>query len=117
MRARVEARRGFVQQQQFGIVKQRFGQAQTLLHAATETFDVRGALVRQVGQFQHVIDDRFALIGRDFVSSGEKVEVFPHFHVVVNAEKIGHIADDAAHFERVLGNVDAVHFDAARRRL
>ena len=53
-RARVEAARRLVQQQQFRIVHQHPRQAQALFHPARERIHLRVALVREVGQRKHV---------------------------------------------------------------
>ena len=52
---------------------------------------------RQAHQFQHVVHRFFPLRGRDFVARAEEIQVLGHLHVLIDAEKIGHVADDMAH--------------------
>src|SRR6185436_7118852 len=54
--ARVEAGRRLVEQQDLGIVDERVGEAQTLLHAAREALHVRVALVAEVDEIEEVAD-------------------------------------------------------------
>ena len=78
----------------FGVVNQDAGQAQPLLHAPAQCPDDRPAFFGQADQFQHIAHGFFALRGRDFVAGAEEIQVFGHFHVLVNAEEIRHVTDD-----------------------
>ena len=54
--ARVEAGGGLVEQQHLGVVDERVGEAQALLHAARQALDVGVALVGEVDQLEQVAD-------------------------------------------------------------
>jgi hypothetical protein len=88
-RARVEARRRFVQEQNLGVVDQRFGKAQALLHAAAEFLDVGVFLFGQRGQFEHVVNQAGPVNLGDAVRGGEKVQILPHLEVVVHPNASG----------------------------
>ena len=69
-----------------------------------KAFDLRLFFVAQIDQRQQIIDHAGAGVRRNVVTGGEEVEIFPHFHVVVDAEEVGHVADGAAHGARVVGD-------------
>ena len=107
---RVQAAGRLVQQQHLRIVQQHAGQAEPLGHAAGEAGDEGVALVAQVDQVEHVVADLAALRPLDAIGGGEELQVLDHLHVVVDAEEVGHVADQAADF---LGmGVDRVAADA-----
>ena len=81
---------------------QGLGQAEPLLHPLGEAVDVVVALVGQVEQFEDLADDLLAVGPGDLVGDGEEVEEFPDLHPVVDAEVVGHEADDLADGHRVV---------------
>ena len=93
--AGVEAAGGFVEDQHGRVVDERLGQAEPLLHAAGEAVDEVVALVGEVEQLEHVADDGFAAAAGNLVGDGEEVQELPDFHAVVDAEVVGHVADDS----------------------
>ena len=70
--ARVEAGRGLVEQQHLGVVDERVGEAEPLLHAARQALDVGVALVAEVDEVEEVADHPPAAIGRGCRSSGRR---------------------------------------------
>ena len=67
------------------------------------------ALVGQVDQLEHLLADLLPRGPLDPVGRGEELEVLDHLHVVVDAEEVGHVADDAADLLRA--GVDRVAAD------
>ena len=114
--ARVEARGRLVEQQHLRIVDQRVGQAQPLLHPAREGLDVRVALVAEVDQLEQVGDHPAPAGRRQPVAAGEEVEVLPDLHVVVDAEGVGHEAEDAPDLVGVPGDRPAGDLGRGRPR-
>src|SRR5690606_38130283 len=55
-----------------------------------------------------------ALVPGVLVSSREEVQVFPHLDVVVNAEVVRHVFDDAADPLRLAGDIHTVDKSSAR---
>ena len=70
-------------------------------------------LVHQVGQLEHVADDRLAAGAVDAVGRGEEVQVFFDRQVFVDAEEVGDVADLLAHRLRLPQDVDAVDLHPA----
>ncbi len=100
----VEARSRLIEQEHLGVVDERVGEAQPLLHAAGEAQDVGVALVREVDQLEEVADHPLALGGAEAVAATEEVEVLPDLHVVVDPERVRHVAEDAPNRHRVPAN-------------
>ena len=94
-RAGVEPTGRFVEQENLRIVHQHAGEADALLHAAAERPDQSALFFTQADQLEHVVDRLLALGRTDAVARREKVEVLGHLHVLVHAEKIRHVAEDA----------------------
>ncbi len=111
-RAGIQTRGGLVQEEHLGVMNERFRQAEALLHAARQFLDVGISLLGEIRQLQHILDDVVTALLRDLVGSSEKVEVLPHFDVVVDAEEVRHVADDGA--DR-LGLADDVEAGDGRR--
>ena len=89
-----------VEQQHLRIVQQHAGQAEPLRHAAGKARGQRVALVVQVDQVEHFVADLPPLGPVDPIGGGEELEILDHLHVVVDAEEIGHEADQPADFLR-----------------
>ena len=64
---------------------------------AAQRADDRAPLLRQAHQFQNIVDSLFPLRGRNFVAGPEEIQVFGHLHVLIDAEKVGHVTDDVPH--------------------
>ena len=105
---RIEAARRLVEDQHRRIVDQRLGHAQPLLHAARQAVDIVVALVPQVEQLQHVVDDLLPLALADLVGHREEIEKLPDLHAVIHAEIVGHVAHALPHRHRVLRHAVAV---------
>ena len=101
--ARIEPGGRLVEQQHLGVVDERVGEAQPLLHAAREALDVGVALVAEVDEVEQVADHLAPPGGRDAVAAGEEVQVLPDPHVVVDTEGVGHEAEDATRLRRGSG--------------
>ena len=97
-RPRVQAAGRFVEQQHLRIVQQHAGQAEALVHAAREAGGQRVALVAQLDQLEHLVAFLAARRAVDAIRGGEKLQVLDHLHVVIDAEQVGHVADQAADF-------------------
>ena len=80
----------------------------------TERLHVGVALVGQVDQLQQVADHLAPPGGRNAVAAGEEVEVLPDPHVVVDAERVGHVADGPAHRVRLAPDAVAADLRVAR---
>ena len=103
-RPRIQSAGRLVENQHRRIVDERLGQAEPLLHAARQAVDERLALAGQVEQIEHVADDLPPAVARNLVGHGEEVQELPDFHAVVDAEVVGHVADAAAHAQRILAD-------------
>src|SRR5207253_269868 len=93
---RVEAAGGFVQQQDLRVVQQYTGQTEALIHAAGETGGHGIALVSEAHELEDVVADFAAFFAPNAIGGGEEFEVLDDFHVVVDAKKVGHEADESA---------------------
>ena len=114
--ARIEARCRLVEKQDLGVVDERVGEAQPLLHPARQALDVGVSLVAEIDEVEEVADHPPAAIGGDVVAASEEVEILPDLHVVVNAEHVWHEAEDATRLVGVPPHGDAGDFSLARRR-
>ena len=114
--ARVQPGGGLVEQQDLRIVDERVGEAQPLLHAARQRLDVVVALVAEVDELEQVGDHPPPPRRPDAVAAREEVQVFPHLHVVVDAERVRHEPEDAPDLVRVPGDGHAGDLGLARRR-
>ena len=90
-----------VEDQHGRVVHQGLGQAEPLFHPLREPVDVVVSLVRQVEKVEHFADDLLAIRPGDLVGDREEVEKLPDLHAVVDAEIVGHEADDAADRHRL----------------
>ena len=106
--ARVHAGGRLVQDEQARVVDERARQAQPLLHAAGEHVHVAVALVGQVHQLQQALGHMLAFLWAKAVAARIKVQVFPGFQPVIDAEEVRHIAHEAANFTRTARHVHAV---------
>ena len=111
---RVETGGRLVEEQHLRVVDERVGEAEALLHAARQALDVGVALVAEVDEVEQVADHLAPAGGRDAVAAGEEVEVLPDLHVVVDAEDVGHEAEDATHGVGVPADVDPGHLGLRR---
>src|SRR5205823_6568850 len=93
--AGVQAAGGLVEQEDLGVVDEHAGDAQALLHAAGEGVNEGGFFFGEVGELEDLVDDLAPSLPGDLEGGGEELEVLIHRQVVVDAEEVGHIADDA----------------------
>jgi hypothetical protein len=77
-------------------VQQSASEPEPLRHAAREAGDERIALVSQVDELENFLADFLARSPFDSIGGGKELEVFDDLHVVVDAEEVGHVTDDAA---------------------
>ena len=82
-------------------MQQDAGQTEPLGHAAREAGNQLVAFVAKVDEFENFVADSTAIRAFDAVGSGKEFEVLDDFHIVVDAKKVGHVADDAADFFRL----------------
>ena len=97
----VETARRFVEQQHLRLVQERSGQTDALRLPAGQLVDHRVALERHVDQLEFFLANFASRRAIDAVRGCEELQVFHHRHVVVDAEEVGHVADEAADFLRV----------------
>ena len=87
----------------------RAGQSQPLLHAPAQGVDLGLATIGEVDQLQKLARDRRPLAPRHAVAGGVELEVLGGGQPVVDAEEVGHVADQVADLARILGDRDAGH--------
>ena len=92
-RQRVEPGSGFVEQQYLGIVQQRLGQNQPLLHAKGELFHGVAATIGQSGALQCTVYGGPVASTLEMKGVGEELQKLAHAHVLVHAGLIGQIAN------------------------
>ncbi len=96
--AGVEAGEGFVEEEDLWLVQEDAGEAETLRLAAAEGVGISVALKIEIDEVELFVADLPTLGAVDAVGGGEEFEVLDNLHVVINAEEIGHVADEAADF-------------------
>ena len=110
----VEARGGFVHDNQLRFTQQRLGNAEALAHAARETAYALFAVVVQVHALQHGLDQGFAFffVG-DALEHGHVVEQLLGADAGVHAEFLRQVAQHAAQRNFILQHVDVTQLNAA----
>src|SRR5438094_9053507 len=103
----VEARSRLVEKEHLGLMQEGLGEAKALPHAARQAADLRIAAHLQAHQLEHFIRQAFPLAALNAIAASEMVQVLPDQHVLVQAEKIRHIADEWMDAERLRQHVDA----------
>ena len=98
-----------------GIVQQRAAEAEALGHAFGEFVGKAVGERDEVGEVHDLLDALAAFLALVAERAGVEIEVFEHGHVLVVSEVVGHPADQAADFRRVVDDVDAADFRAAER--
>ncbi len=106
-RARVEPIRGLVEDQHFGVVQQRPGDGQALLHALGHRRDEPRTQRTKIGQLHDGVDGALARARLDSVRGREELQVFVHGHALVNLEPIRHEAEQAPNVQGALDHVVA----------
>jgi len=99
--AGVETAGRFVEEENLRFVEEYAGEADALRLTAGELIDHRIALVGHVDEFEFFFADLAAVRTVDAVGRGEEFEVFNDLHVIIDAEEVGHIADESADFLRM----------------
>ncbi len=108
-RHRIDADRGFVQQQQTGRPHQGAGQSEFLFHAAGQASrQPRG----EAGQTHHV--QQFGVASAPFggqhpLQVGVQIQVLLDAQVLVQAEALRHVADRGLHRQRLAAHVQTQH--------
>ncbi len=93
---RIDTRRGFVQDQQLGIVHDRHGQRKTLPHAERQRIGISVGVVDKTDIDQKLGDTVFNLVSSQMEKAGMKKEVLPHGELAVERERLRHEADAPA---------------------
>jgi len=114
---RVEARGRLVENGDLGLLHDNLGDAQSLAHAAREGGDAHVGHVRKVDGLERRHDPPAALAARDGQQARGVDEVLARRHVVVEADRVGQVADAALDLERLADRVEAQHRDRAAARL
>src|SRR5262249_46826721 len=78
-----------------GVVQQRAGDGDALLHAVAERLDVQVAEGARPGGIEDLADPAGPFAPRDAERRPEEVEVLADAHVVVRAERVRHVPDQA----------------------
>ncbi len=115
-RAGVKAAGGFIQEEQRWIVDQHAGEADALLHAAGQAPDQIVAARFHVGQSQHIPDNAGAFLDVHAIGGGEKIQIFLHRHLAIQAEVVRHEAGLAPHIFVIGNHVEAEDTDRAGLR-
>ena len=114
---RIEARGRLVEDGDLGLLHYDLGDAQPLAHAAREG---RHPLVEHVGQadaLHRVGDALLGLAARDGQQARGVAQVLARRQMVVEAHRIGQVADAALDLERLAHRIEAQHVDRAAARL
>src|SRR5258706_9871811 len=72
--------------------------------------------MRQVHQFEQIVDQPRALCFGDVVARREEIQVLPDLHIVIDAKEVRHIAYRAAKCTRVFRHFMSSHKRLSRRR-
>ena len=113
---RIQSVGGFVQNQNFRVMQQCAGDANSLLHAVAEAFHKTILHPGGVGQFQNLGNPLAACLAGDTKCCSKEIQIFAHPHVVVRTELVGHIADQFADLVDVFHTVDAGNGGRTGRR-
>ena len=70
-----------------------FREAKPLLHAPRKSVHKVVSFMGQVQQFQDIMDDMTTSTSWNGIGDGKKVEKLPDLHAVIDAKRIGHVAD------------------------
>src|SRR5690606_13419200 len=116
-RPRIEARCGLVEDEHARVVEERFREARALEHPAREGGDEPIAMRSEVGESQDVLDHPLSARAVDLEGEEEELEILGERHVVVDAEGVGHVADEPFHLQRIFHDVDTVDGRRSARRL
>ena len=69
------------------------GKAEPLLHAARKRIHIKLLFVRQIYDFQQIIDHASTLFIGNPICSSVKIHILRHFQVIVHPEEIRHVAN------------------------
>ncbi|GDX91751.1 hypothetical protein LBMAG46_17580 [Planctomycetia bacterium] len=96
--AGVQSAGGLIQQQHLRVVQQCAGQSDALSLSAGQFVDHGIAFEGHIDKFKFFFNDFAPSLGNDAIGGGEEFEVFHDGHIVVDAEEVGHEADQSADF-------------------
>lgn len=88
----------FVKDQDFRVMEQSAGNADSLLHPVAEAFNIAVLHPDSVGEFEDFGDAALAFLAGDGKGGAEEIEVLADSHVVIRAELIRHVAYESANF-------------------
>ena len=115
-RLRVEAVGRLVEDERNRIVQERARDGHPLPHAVAQALDEQVLEAARAGHLQDLVDPLVARSTADAERGPEEVEVLADAHVVVGAERVGHVADEPLDLSRHRGAVDARDRGGAARR-
>jgi hypothetical protein len=91
----IESGSRLVENQHLGIVDQRAGQSQALLHSARERVNEGPLLATEINQVEKLLYESLSIPEGNPVGGRKKVEVLEDRHVAVDAETVWHVANNA----------------------
>ena len=112
----IQAGRRFIQNEKLGIVDQRPGQAEPLLHAPGKLIHIALFLSLQMHHFQQMSAQSAGLPRLHAVGTGIEFQIFHHLQIVIHTEKIRHIADDLFQPVIILKKLDIINVNFSRIR-
>lgn len=112
----VQAAGRFIQEEEVRVMDEDSGQAQALLHTAAEMRSQVVAFLGKADQLENFLDFFSPIRALHLVTGAEEIEILDDEHIFVDAESIGHIADQAANLIALAMDIIAVNTGRARGR-
>ena len=112
----VQAAGRFIQEEEVRVMDEDSGQAQALLHTAAEVSGQVVALLGEADQLEDFLNFFGPMRALHLIAGAKEIEILDDEHILVDAESIGHIADQAANLIALFVNIIAVNAGCARGR-
>ena len=109
----VEARGGFVHDEDLRIMDEGAAEAEPLGHALGKLVGEAVGERDKVGELHDLLDSGAAFCSAVAESPGVEVQILEHGHVLVVSKVVGHPADQGADFVGVVNDVDSADLRAA----
>src|SRR5205807_7058654 len=104
---RIQPQRGFMQKQDFRMVRETASNFQPSFHSAGKSPSQRVAPVDEVDETQHIFDSFGKETRREIIEHGMKPQILLRGEAIVKRLILKHQANDLHHFIRVRNNVQA----------
>ncbi len=108
-RLRIEAGGRLVEDRDLGVLHQDLGEAEPLPHAAREGLDPLVGDIVQADVIERVRDLRLALVALEADQAAGVVHVLGRGQIVVEADRVGQIADPTLDLQRLAHRIVAQH--------